>query len=196
MEQRWVQLDPTTHRRHGMLATIQRATGIKRQTMSKWWRGQSEPGMAAYTALAEILQVSRADLVAAFDDTPRDRGLPEILSDDERRRRRKWWLGIARLTAGLGLTTARDAFAERGIRSGRGNLAALWEDPSSGLLPTPAQLRIVAEVYRLPMEELADLWNSPPATDEEEMAERRGVELELVREPDVELPAESVRRSA
>lgn len=193
MEQRWVQLDPR-HRRHGMQAELARLTGIKRQTMSKWWAGKSEPSVAAYTALAEALQVSRADLLAAFDDTPRDVGPPEILTDGERRLRRKWWLWVARATAGLGLLAAREQLAARGFTSSRGNLVALWEDPASRLEPSPGQLRALAEIYRVPLEAIVAIWNNPPATDEEEMAQLRGRRLEAVHHDDVEVPAERERQ--
>lgn len=152
--------------------------------------------MRRLAMLAELLQVSRSDLVAVLDGTETRNEIPAILSDAERRRRRKWWLGIARLTAGLGLVDAREAMATRGFRSERGNLVALWEDPRSRLEPSEAQLRALAEVYRLPLEELIDVWNNPPATDEEAMAARRGVRIEPVREDDpVELPGER-RRTA
>ena len=177
MERRWVQLDPARNRRYGMQAEIARRTGIKRQTMRKWFAGIGEPDLKRLAALAELLQVSRADLLAAFDGTPRDRPIPEILTDGERRLRRKWWLEVARLTARLGLEQARDQLAARGWRSGRGNLVGLWEDPASSLEPNQAQLKALAEIYRVPLDELVELWNNPPRTDEEEMATRRGARL-------------------
>jgi transcriptional regulator with XRE-family HTH domain len=180
MERRWVEIDPTSHRRYGMQAEIARLTGIKRQTMQKWFSGRGEPDLRRLAAVSELLQVSRADLLAAFDGTPRDQAPPEILPDGERRLRRKWWLQVARLTAGLGLEAAREELAARGYRSSRGNLVTLWEDFGNRLEPDAGHLRALAAIYRIPLERMVELWNNPPASDEERLAFWRGGRLEAV----------------
>lgn len=198
MESRYVELG--LGKRHGFVSDMARRTGVLRSTLHNWFAADATPRLDALEEIARVLQVTRADLVAAFDGTHRRDAPAQILSDDERRRRRKWWLQIARLTTPLDLTAARAAFEARAGRNER-NLIALWEDYGTALMPAPQRLRQLADVYRIPFDELADLWNNPPPTDEEEMATRRGQRLELVEDAEQpeaapETAPETRRRSA
>lgn len=168
-----------------MWTRIDTATGLKRQTMSNWFGDRVEPDLKSLTVLAGFLEVSRADLVAAYDGTDLSARLPEpqVMSDAERKRRRSWWLYVARHTARLGLDDAREQLAAAGFRSERGNLISIWEDPAGRLEPNAAQVRALADIYRIPPREFVELWNNPPATDEDEMAARRGVDIVAVEPP-------------
>jgi transcriptional regulator with XRE-family HTH domain len=198
MEARWVQIDPT-HRRHGFVVGIARESGVTRAALNGWFQRSSVPRLDALGEVAKVLQVNRAQLVAVFDGTTSavsDEDL-EILTDAERKRRRSWWLRVARETTPLLLGPANAALSAAGFRSERGELVSIWEDPRGRLEPNAAQIRALAEIYRIPVREFVDLWNNPPATDEETMAERRGVRIEEVRsEPEAEPTKRERRRTA
>jgi transcriptional regulator with XRE-family HTH domain len=175
--------------RRGWQKALVEKSGVKRQTISKYTSPTFDdyPDLETLERLAHGLGVPLFEIVAAFEGADVQRRPPAILTDAERRRRRSWWLFISRFTAGLGLVAAREALTKLGFSSERGNLVTIWEHPREPLEPSETQLRALATIYRIPIDEFIDLWNNPPATDEEEMARRRQVpvvELERLTDDD------------
>lgn len=183
--------------RHGFVTDLARRSGVLRGTLSSWLSRSATPRLDALGAVANVLKVTRAELVAARDGTtvaPQPGRDAELVTDAVRRRRRAWWLGVARQTAGLDLGPARDALAALGFRSEKGNLISIWEDPTNRTEPDDARLRALAEIYRIPFSELVDLWNNPPPTDEEAIAARRVVPITEVLDGTRSRPATERRR--
>ena len=65
MEARYLELG--LGKRHGFVVDMERRSGVKRATMNGWFQRSSAPRLDALAAVGEVLQVSRAELVAAFD---------------------------------------------------------------------------------------------------------------------------------
>jgi transcriptional regulator with XRE-family HTH domain len=66
MEARYLELG--LGRRHGFVVDMERRSGVKRATLNGWFQRSSTPRLDALAAVATVLQVSRAELVAALDD--------------------------------------------------------------------------------------------------------------------------------
>lgn len=186
-------------KRYGFVIGMERLSGVKRATLNGWFQRSSTPRLDALGEVARVLQVDRSVLVAVFDGQDPEEGLaiPEVITEAERRRRRKWWLRVARETTPLDLGTANDAMAAAGHRSTKGQLVSLWETFQSRLEPTSAaQLRSLAEIYRVPARSFIELWNNPPRTDEEMLAELRGVRIEEVAPVVQERPARTRKQAS
>lgn len=58
-------------RRHGFVTDLARASGVKRATLTAWFSEThpKEPGLDTLAAVAQVLGVSRAEIVAAMDGT-------------------------------------------------------------------------------------------------------------------------------
>lgn len=65
METRYLELG--LGRRHGFVVDMERRSGVKRATMNGWFQRSSTPRLDALESVGRVLQVSRAELVAAFD---------------------------------------------------------------------------------------------------------------------------------
>lgn len=65
MEARYIELG--LGKRHGFVVGMERLSGVKRATMNGWFQRNSQPRLDALGEVARILQLSRAELVAAFD---------------------------------------------------------------------------------------------------------------------------------
>jgi transcriptional regulator with XRE-family HTH domain len=65
MEARYLELG--LGRRHGFVVDLAKRSGVKRATLNGWFQRSSAPRLDALQAVAEILQVTRAELVAVFD---------------------------------------------------------------------------------------------------------------------------------
>lgn len=65
MEARYLELG--LGKRHGFVVDMERRSGVKRATLNGWFQRSSVPRLDALAAVAEVLQVSRAELVAVFD---------------------------------------------------------------------------------------------------------------------------------
>jgi transcriptional regulator with XRE-family HTH domain len=199
----WIRV--ARERRGITLAALAEAMGYTegQGTVSLWERGLRPVPSGKFPAIARELGLAPRFLVNPPatdeerldepDDGADDRGAT-ILTDADRRRRRKWWIAVARITAGLGLDQARAAMAARGFRSEKANLVTLWEDPRETTEPNEAQLRTLADVYRVPVRAFVDLWNNPPGTDEEALAALRGSRLEEVPAEEERLPARPERQ--
>lgn len=94
MEARYLELG--LGRRHGFVVDMERRSGVKRATLNGWFQRSSVPRLDALGAVAEVLMVSRAELVAVFDgrevielDRARAMVREEIarVADEERSRR-------------------------------------------------------------------------------------------------------------
>lgn len=58
-------------RRDGGIRKLAARMGTSAETLYAWFRGETEPNLAHLRSLAELLEVSRADLVAVMDgETP------------------------------------------------------------------------------------------------------------------------------
>ncbi|HET7030380.1 MAG TPA: helix-turn-helix transcriptional regulator [Candidatus Limnocylindrales bacterium] len=65
MEARYLELG--LGRRHGFVVDLERRSGVKRATLNGWFQRSSAPRLDALGAVADVLQLSRAELVAVFD---------------------------------------------------------------------------------------------------------------------------------
>lgn len=65
MEDRYLSLG--LGRRHGFVVDMERRSGVKRATLNGWFQRSSVPRLDALGAVAEVLQLTRAELVAVFD---------------------------------------------------------------------------------------------------------------------------------
>jgi transcriptional regulator with XRE-family HTH domain len=75
IEARWMELG---HPRYGMVTDLAKESGVLRNTMTAWFTRSSVPRLDALAAVAQVLQVTRAELVAAMDGD-------ELLSADRAR---------------------------------------------------------------------------------------------------------------
>lgn len=65
MEARYLELG--LGKRHGFVVDMERRSGVKRATLNGWFQRSSAPRLDALGSVADVLQVSRAELVAVFD---------------------------------------------------------------------------------------------------------------------------------
>lgn len=65
MEDRYMALG--LGRRHGFVVDMERRSGVKRATLNGWFQRSSAPRLDALGAVAQVLELTRAELVAVFD---------------------------------------------------------------------------------------------------------------------------------
>lgn len=65
MEARYLELG--LGKRHGFVMDMERRSGVKRATLNGWFQRSSLPRLDALGDVANVLQVTRSELVAAFD---------------------------------------------------------------------------------------------------------------------------------
>lgn len=92
-EARWAELGRP---RHGMVSELARESGVLRNTITGWFTKSSTPRLDALGAVAAVLNVTRAELVAAFDGD-------ELISADRARQIVREELA-AQAQAGMGTT--------------------------------------------------------------------------------------------
>ena len=63
-ETRWADMGRP---RHGMVTALAKESGVLRNTITGWFTKSSTPRLDALRLVAEVLGVTRAELVAAFD---------------------------------------------------------------------------------------------------------------------------------
>jgi hypothetical protein len=65
MEARYIELG--LGKRYGFVVGMERLSGVGRATLNGWFLKSSVPRLDALGAVAEVLRLTRAELVAAFD---------------------------------------------------------------------------------------------------------------------------------
>lgn len=65
MEARYIELG--LGKRYGFVVGMERLSGVGRATLNGWFLKSSVPRLDALSAVADVLEVTRAELVAAFD---------------------------------------------------------------------------------------------------------------------------------
>lgn len=64
IEARWEEMGRP---RHGMVVALAKESGVLRNTMTTWFTKSSAPRLDALAQVAEVLEVTRAELIAAMD---------------------------------------------------------------------------------------------------------------------------------